>query len=241
MTEDRIMAGETVKIRILSAGAPKGGVSACIEAFTRDTGREVDIVFATAPVLRAHVERGEAEADIVIAPPATMDAFAEAGRIAAKPRVHVGSVRAGVAIREGATLPDLSSVESFTQALLEADSVVRNEASSGQYIAGLIERLGLGEALAEKTVVLPNGAAVIAHLQASSLESEIGFSQVPEIRRFEGQGITLAGPLPEEIGKTTSYEAGLLSDAAAPEPAKALLEFMESPGARELCAAAGLE
>ena len=235
------MADEPEHIRILSAGAPKGGVRACAEAFTRDTGREVDVVFATAPVLRDRVERGEAEADIVIAPPATMDAFAEAGRIAPGPRVRVGSVKAGVAVRDGATVPDLSSVESFRQALLAADSVVRNEASSGLYIAGLIERLGLGEALADKTVVLPNGAAVIAHLQASTLDSEIGFSQVPEIRRFEGQGIMLAGPLPEEIGKTTSYEAGLLSDAAAPDAAKALLEFMDSPGARELYAAAGLD
>jgi molybdate transport system substrate-binding protein len=228
-------------IRILSAGAPKGGVSACIDAFSRDTGRDVDIVFATAPVLRGQVERGGTQADIVIAPPAAMDAFAEAGRIAAGPRVRVGSVRAGVAIRKGATRPDLSSVESFKQALLAAESVVRNEASSGLYIAGLIEELGLEDALAGKTVVVPNGAAVIAHLQASSLEYEIGFSQVPEIRRFEDRGIELVGPLPEEIGKTTSYDAGLLSDAVAPEPAKALLEFMDSPTARELYAEMGLE
>jgi molybdate transport system substrate-binding protein len=236
-----LMVDETAHIRILSAGAPKGGVSACIEAFTRDTGRDVDIVFATAPVLRGRIERGEADADIVIAPPAAMDAFEEAGRIAAGPRVRVGSVKAGVAIRKGATRPDLSSVESFKHALLEAESVVRNEASSGLYIAGLIERLGLSQALAEKTVVVPNGAAVIAHLQQSSLEREIGFSQVPEIRRFEDRGIELAGPLPDEIGKTTSYDAGLLSDANAPEPAKVLLEYMDSPGAREIYAAAGLE
>lgn len=235
------MVDETTHIRILSAGAPKGGVSACIDAFTRDTGRDVDIVFATAPVLRERVGRGEAEADIVIAPPAAMDAFAEAGRIAAGLRIRVGSVKAGVAVRTGTAVPDLSSVESFKQALLAAESVVRNEASSGLYIAGLIERLGLGQALAEKTVVLPNGAAVIAHLQASTLEHEIGFSQVPEIRRFEDQGITLAGPLPEEVGNTTSYDAGLLSDAAAPDAARALLEFMASPGAREIYAAAGLE
>jgi molybdate transport system substrate-binding protein len=170
-----------------------------------------------------------------------MDAFAEAGRIAAVPRVRVGAVKAGVAIRKGAAVPDLSSVESFKQALLAADSVVRNEASSGLYIAGLIERLGLDQALAAKTVVVPNGAAVIAHLRQSNLEHELGFSQVPEIRRFEDQGIELAGPLPDEIGKTTSYEAGLLSDSELPEPAKALLEFMDSPPAQELYAAAGLE
>lgn len=228
-------------VRILSAGAPKGGVTACAETFTRDTGRAVDIGFATAPALRGRVEAGEADADIVIAPPAAMDAFAEAGLIAHEPRVPVGAVRAGVAIRRGAVRPDLSSVEGFKRSLLAAESVVRNEASSGLYIAGLIERLGLAEALADRMVVLPNGAAVIAHLQNSRLENEIGFSQVPEIRRFEGEGIELAGPLPEEIGKTTRYEAGLLAGAAAPEPARALLDFMASEEAKRIFADSGLE
>jgi len=235
------MADEPVHIRILSAGAPKGGVAACAEAFTGETGRPVDLVFATAPVLRGRVEAGEGDADIVIAPPATMDAFEAAGLIAPSPRVPIGAVRAGVAIRKGSVRPDLSSVEGFRQSLLAAESVVRNEASSGLHIAELIERLGLAEALAAKTVVVPNGAAVIAHLQKSTLAYEIGFSQVPEIRRFEDEGIELAGPLPEEIGKTTRYEAGLLTGAASPEAARKLLSFMTSPKAARLRAEAGLE
>jgi len=82
---------------------------------------------------------------------------------------------------------------------------------------------------------------VIAHLQKSTLAYEIGFSQVPEIRRFEDEGIELAGPLPEEIGRTTRYEAGLLAGAASPEAARALLSFMASPEAARLRAEAGLE
>lgn len=235
------MADEAAHIRILSAGAPKGGVSACVEAFTRKTGQAVDIEFATAPVLRGRVREGDADADIVIAPPAAMDAFEAEGLIASESRVYVGAVRAGVAIRKGAVRPDLSSVEGFRQSLLAAESVVRNEASSGLYIADLIERLGLAEALAAKTVVVPNGAAVIAHLQKSTLDYEIGFSQVPEIRRFEDRGIELAGSLPEDIGKTTRYEAGLLSGASVPDAARAFLAFMASADAARLRADAGLE
>ena len=59
-------------IQVLSAGAPKGGVAACAAAFSRDTAHEVVYRFATAPVLRAQVEKGEAEADIVIAPVPSM-------------------------------------------------------------------------------------------------------------------------------------------------------------------------
>lgn len=227
-------------IRILSAGAPKAGIRACAAAFTAKTGREVDISFATAPVVRERIEAGRADADILVAPAAAMDAFARDRRLAAGPHVPIGSVKAGVAIRDGAPVPDITSAESFEQALRAADAVIYNEASSGQYIAEMIGRLGLAEVLAARTLRLPNGAAVMARL-AGGEGNEIGFGQVPEIRRFEGQGIRLVGPLPDAIGKTTTYAAALSVGAMAPGGAMALLDFIGSPQGRRLLAAAGLE
>ena len=130
--------------------------------------------------------------------PPTYDAeFEDAGLVRASPRVVVGSVKAGVAVRAGAPEPDLSSVESFKHALLAADSVVYNQASSGLYIARMIEDLGLAEALEAKTVRVPTGAAVFTHLAESDSPAEIGFGQIPEIRRFADKGVALVGPLPE--------------------------------------------
>lgn len=227
-------------IRILSAGAPKAGVRACADAFTAETGREVGISFATAPVVRERVEAGEAGADIVVAPVAAMDTFAQDGRLAAGPRVPVGSVKAGVAIRDGAMAPDIASAESLERALLAADAVIYNEASSGQYIAEMIERLGLTGALAARTLRLPNGAAVMTRL-AEGKDIEIGFGQIPEIKRFEGKGVHLVGPLPEAIGKTTTYTAAALAGAMTPDGAMALLDFIGSPRGRRILAEAGLE
>ncbi|MDH3231549.1 MAG: substrate-binding domain-containing protein [Alphaproteobacteria bacterium] len=234
------MADETVKIRILSAGAPKGGVGACAEAFASATGHQVSVAFATAPVLRGRVEGGEAAADIVVAPVPDLQRFEEAGLTVAGTGVPVGSVRAGVAVRAGAPAPDISSAAAFEQALLAADEIVYNEASSGRYIADLLKRLGLADALRERTVLVPNGAAAMKYL-AGSRGTVIGFGQIPEIRRFTEGGVALAGPLPEPLGKTTRYAAGLLAGAAAPDAARALLDFMASPEARRLCAGAGLE
>ena len=62
-------------VQVLSAGAPKGGVSKCAEVFSRETAHRVAYRFATAPVLRAQVEAGEAEADVVVAPVPSMQAF----------------------------------------------------------------------------------------------------------------------------------------------------------------------
>ena len=235
------MAGSTKPIRILSAGAPKGGVTACAEAFIAEAGRPVEIDFATAPVLRGTVERGEAAADIVVAPVEHMKGFEDRGQVTPGSGVVVGSVKAGVAVRAGGQKPDLSSAETLKWALMSADSVVYNEASSGQYVAQMIAGLGIAEAIESHTVRLPTGSDVMSHLARSEHIFEIGFGQIPEIRRFEDRGVELAGALPEEIGKITTYAAGLLSDAAAPGAAKALLAFMASAEARLLYAKAGLE
>lgn len=231
---------KAARIRILSAGAPKIGVGRCAKAFTHKTGHEVDIAFATAPALRERLEAGVAAADILVAPAPHMKDYIRDGRIVAGTEVVLGSVAAGVAVRKGAPKPDLSSVESFRQALLAADAVIYNTASSGQFVEGLIERLGLTEALAAKTERVPTGIAVMVRLAEGSAGCEVGFCQITEIRRF-ADVVTTVGPLPAAIGKKTTYSAGLLTAAEAVETARALLDFMASPEARRIYAESGLE
>jgi len=226
-------------IRILSAGAPKQGVGDSARSFTRATGHDVDVTFATAPVLRERVEGGAAAADLLVAPVALMTDCLAAGRVEQGTDIVIGSVTAGVAVREGATPPDISSVDSLKAALLTADAVLYNVASSGQHIASMMERLGLTEALARTTERLATGSAVMERLAEGTAASEIAFGQITEISRFEGGGVTLVGPLPTEVGKKTTYAAGLLAGAA--EPARALLAYMDTPEARRIYADAGLE
>ena len=226
-------------IRILSAGAPKQGVGDCAKSFARATGHEVDVTFATAPVLRERLEKGEAAADLLVAPVTLMKDSVAAGRVEHGTDFVVGSVTAGVAVREGATPPDISSVDSLRAALRAADAVLYNVASSGQHIADMIERLGLAEELAARTERLATGSGVMTRLAEGTAASEIAFGQITEISRFEGGGVTLVGPLPQEVGKKTTYAAGLLAGAA--EPARALLAYMDSPEARRIYAEAGLE
>ena len=227
-------------IRILSAGAPKLGVGRCASAFAHKTGLEVATEFATAPAIRDRIERGAAEADVLVAPVPHIRNYADGGRIIAGTETPVGAVRAGVAVRGGTPPPDLSSVGSLKKALLEADAILYNTASSGQYIEELMERLGLAEALASKTERFPTGTAVMVRLAEGTAGREIGFGQVTEIRRFE-TGVTLVGPLPDEIGKTTHYVAGLLASTATHDSARALLDFMGSPAATRIYAESGLE
>ena len=120
-------------IRILSAGAPRVGIQQCAEAYCATAGVSFAIDFATAPVIKDRLEKGTVEADVIVAPASAMSRFVEAGRIDPESIVPVGSIAAGVVIRDGASEPDLSSPGALRQALLEADAIVYNQASSGQY------------------------------------------------------------------------------------------------------------
>ena len=134
-----------------------------------------------------------------------------------------------------------STAEAFKYAILNADSVVYNRASSGLYIEELMVRLGVAEEIAAKTTRLDTGGEVMKHVAASAALNEIGFGQIPEIRVYEDQGITLLGPLPDEIGKTTTYAAGRSASAAAPEPAQAFIDTLATPAAKEIFRATGVE
>ena len=240
MTDTTAKSGAE-EIRVLSAGAVKRGVGALAEAFGRDTGATVTVTFATAPVLKRKVEDGTAEADVFIAPVPAMKGFEEKGLVVAGTSAVIGSVKAAVVVRDGANKPDLSTAETLKKAILDADSLVYNQASSGLYIEELMARLGVAEEVAAKTTRLATGGEVMKHLAASEVLNEIGFGQIPEISVYADQGVTLVGPLPEEIGKTTTYAAGLSATARAPGPAQAFIDTMATPAAKETFRATGVE
>lgn len=228
-------------IGILSAGAPKTGVRLCAEAWSAESGTPCEIEFATAPTIRERVGAGETAADIVVAPVAAMEGFVAAGKIVDGSVVPIGEIAAGVVVRNGAEEPDLSSATALREAMLAADCIVYNQASSGQYIETMIARLGIADRVAEKTVRVPNGAAVMEYLAADDRPRTIGFGQVTEIRLHETIGVHLVGPLPAEIGKVTAYAAGVATDNADVDAAASLVSFIGSDRGRAIFAETGVE
>ena len=230
------------ELKILSAGAPKTGVVLCAEAFTKKTGIPVSVQFATAPVLREMINSGTSDADIVVAPIPTADAFAESGNTVANTGSLIGSVKAAVTVKNGAKEPDLSSAETLKQAILETDSLVYNEASSGQYIATMIEKLGIADEVASKTTRTKTGSEVMQHLHNSTLTNEIGFGQATEIQVQidKGLNVKLVGPLPTEVEKVTTYQSALLTRSADNQRAIKLLDVMASEEAQEIYRGTGL-
>jgi len=226
------------EIKVLSAGAIEPGIRAAAAAYAKQSGNEVKITFNTAPEIRKRVTAGEAF-DVVIAPPAALDEFAGAGRLASD-RVSLGRVGVGVVVRSGAESPDVSSTEALKRSMLQADSIVFNRASTGIYLENLFKRLGLYEQILPKTTRYPDGAAVMEHV-AKGKGREIGFGAATEIVLLRDKGLKLVGPLPADIQNYTSYSAAPLGSAANAELARAFVKYLGGAESKALFVAAGVD
>jgi ABC-type molybdate transport system substrate-binding protein len=230
----------TLIVHVLSAGAPKLGIGSCVDAYTGESGRAVEVEFATGKVIRARVTAGEAHADLVVAPVETLAEFARHGHTQG-PTTTLGSVRTAMVVPAGAAAPDLTKTEDLRAALLRADEVVINEASSGAHVTRGLETLGLAPALADRMVRVANGAAVMERVAGGVPGRIVGFGQLTEIQRQAHLGVRPGGALPPELARLTTYGAALLAGGALRSPAWELLGFLGQARAAALLAAAGLE
>jgi molybdate transport system substrate-binding protein len=224
------------ELKVLSAGAIEPGLKAAVAAFEKQTANTVTITFNTAPELRRRME-GNPAFDVVIAPPAVIGDFAGAGKLA-ETRAHVGRVGLGVAVREGAPVPDISNAEPLKRSVLDAESLVFNRASTGLYLEGLLKKMGVYDQVEGKTTRYPDGAAVLEHV-IKGKGREIGFGAMTEILLYQGKGLKLVGPLPPEVQNYTSYTAAPLASSTQPALAQQFVAFLSGPG-KPLFVAAGV-
>lgn len=228
------------EIRILSADAPKLGLRTLAEQFTVETGIGHAIELLQAPKITARVLSGDADADLIVIPRAQFDDLIATGHIGAEDVAVLGRVTVGVAVRNGACEPDLTSVESFVRSVLAADRVIYNTASSGLYVASVFERLGIADAIREKATVLPTGKATMETLAADTSGGAICFGHATEIRLHDGLGTHYAGPLPGEIGRQTPYAAGPLLSTPRLDAARRLVAHLTSEKGRAVFAGTGV-
>lgn len=227
------------EIKVLSAGAFKQVVLALVPAFEKQTGHKVTVDNGTAGQLKKRIEDGEAF-DVAVITPAVVDDLIGKGKIAAGSRVNLASVGVGVVVKEGAAKPDVSTVETFKQALLAAKSVAyidpASGGSSGIYIDKLLVKLGIADQIRPKAKLKKGGH--VADLIVSG-EAELGLHQISEI--VPVKGAVLVGPLPKEIQNTTTYAAGLSASAKDSEAAKALIGMLSGPAAATMLKSKGME
>jgi molybdate transport system substrate-binding protein len=167
--------------------------------------------------------RGE-HGDVVIMARSELDVLVKKGLVVSGSQVDLVRSRIGMAVRAGAPLPDISTVEKFKKVLLAAHSIAYSDSASGVYIGGeLYQKLGLARELAAKSKQIP---AEPVGLSVARGDVEIGFQQMSELKPIPG--ITIVGPIPDELQKITLFAAGIVASSTDQDAARALIRFLAS-------------
>jgi molybdate transport system substrate-binding protein len=232
-------AAEAAEIKVLSAGAMRGVIDALLPDFEKQTGHKVAVENATAGVLAKRIEDGEAF-DLAVVTAVVVDGLAGKGKIAGDSRRALAKVGMGVAVKAGAPLPDIKTVDAFKRTLLEAKSVgyinPKAGGTTGAFFEQLIEKLGIADQVRAKAKLKDGG--YVADLVASG-EAEVGVHVISEI--VPVKGAVLVGPLPAEIQTTTTYVGGIGAASVNAEAAKALLQYIAGPASTPVLKAKGME
>jgi molybdate transport system substrate-binding protein len=227
------------EIKVLTAGAFKQVLLAMVPEFEKQTGHKVTVENATVGELTRRIDGGEAF-DLAIMTPRAIEDLTGKGKFAAGSRQTLARVGVGVVVRDGTPKPDISSVDAFKKSLLAAKSVAYIDpaagGSSGIYVSGLLDKLGIAGEVKPKAKLI-HGGAVADHIAKG--EAEVGIHQISEI--LPVKGIVLVGPLPADIQNYTVYAAGLGKNAKSPEAAQALIKALSGPAAADVLKSKGME
>ena len=217
-----------------------GAVTALAPPFAARTGEAAEIVFEPMGALEARLAAGQMPDVLILAAPAigTLDA---AGSLVAGSRVEVARAPIGIAIRDGAPAPDVSTPQAFTATLAAARAIALSDpavgGSAGIYLRDLFRRIGVSEMIAAKT--LPQKSGVAAAECVGRGEADLAMSFIPELR--QGSGVRVLGPLPPPFGHATAYAAAVPARSQAADAARAFIALLTAPGARAIWEAAGFE
>jgi molybdate transport system substrate-binding protein len=142
-----------------------------------------------------------------------------------------------LAVKSGATKPDVSSAQKLKEALLAAKAVCYSGGASGIHFVQACEKLGIKDTVAAK-LVKPRPGEMVGPVLVRG-EADIGVQQPAEL--LPVAGIEIIGPLPPELRQTIVYGATVFSGSAQREANQAFIAFMRSDAARGVLRHAGLD
>jgi molybdate transport system substrate-binding protein len=229
---------QAAEIAVLAAAAIQEPFEAVVHAFEHDTGNKVAATFGSVGVIGAKLKAG-APADLVVTSTPVATAAEKDGTARAASRAVIGRVEIGVAVREGAPLPDIATADAFKKTLLDAKSVSYTDPAGGGtaavFVAGLLDRLGIADAIKGKSLKFNTGREVSDAVARGDAAIGIGFTS----EFIHVTGVKVAGALPKEIEFVNEYSAYIPAASAAADAAQALIAYLARPASHDIFKAAG--
>jgi len=226
------------EITLIAPGGIRAALEQLIPNFERKTGNKVRATFGSGGGTKDLVVRGGAF-DVPIVQPPYPEVLAS-GNVVAESATPLATVTVGVAVRQGAPKPDISTPDAVKRMLLAAKSIsypnAANGAAAGVSFNESLKKLGISEQMQPKIKLAQGGAGAMEAVAKG--EVEIGLTFLSEMNQ---PGIDVVGPLPREVLTPTALVGFVSSHAKDPAAAKALLEYLASPEAAPVYRAHGMQ
>jgi molybdate transport system substrate-binding protein len=233
--------GPTPGLQLLCAGAVQGLVRALEVRWREATGAPIVGRFGAVGAMKDALLAG-APCDVLVVTDAMLRELGDAGAVDRPSIRAIGRVRTGVAARSGEAIPALRTPDALKAALLAAPAIYVPDtvkSTAGAHVVAVLERLGIGPAVAARLAVFPNGATAMKALAEQGAPGALGCTQVTEI--LCTPGLALAGALPDPLGLATVYGAGTARNATDAALAARFIDLLCGDAAETQRRAGGFE
>ncbi len=215
---------EAGEVRLYASAALKPLIDAAGPQFESASGHKLVVKYDLTPAVKTKIEAGEAF-DVAVANPPHVDDLIKQGKLAQGSRADIARFGVGVGVKAGAARPELGSTAALKDALLKAKSIAYVGAgTSGAYVAGLFQKLGVADQVKDK---LKSGDVGQSLSAVANGEAEIVIMPVPLIR--SRAGVDLAGIMPAEFQDYITMSAGLSPNPQDGAAAQALVAYLMAP------------
>jgi molybdate transport system substrate-binding protein len=209
------------EIKVVTVGALQNGLKPLGVEFGKQ-GDQVNYTFTNPANLSKVLADGKF--DLIIAAAPSVEELGKSGGLQAGSMVKAVRVGIGVAVKEGAPKPDVSTPEAFKKAITAARNIVYTDPStpngSGVLTMRILAAAGLVEAVKAKGK--QDGLGPGKELIAKG-EYEMGLFNISEATI---PGVVVAGPVPAPLQEYTTYDAAVMANAANKDGAAAFLKFV---------------
>jgi molybdate transport system substrate-binding protein len=229
------------ELRVMTSGAFTAAHLELIPQVEKLTGKKVVTVTTSVGTgetsIHNRLKRGEVADIVIVAEPLFRQLQGE-GLVQKGGEKPVARSSMGIAVREGAPKPELSTAAGLKKLFLDAKCIAYSASVSGEYLTTeLYKRLGIHDECMPKSHFTGGGertGAVVARGAA-----DVAFQQISEL--LPVPGIAHITPLPPEVQKVTSFYAGVGSSATDAAIARKAIEFLASKEAGSAVTKTGLE
>jgi molybdate transport system substrate-binding protein len=228
------------EIKVLCAAGFRTVMDDLVPKFERASGHKLVVSFDTAGLALKRLQGGEA-ADLVILPREGIDTLVKEGKAATDNVTPLARVGLNLAVRKGASKPDISSPDALKRTLLAAKSIsyldpASGGASSSQF-AKVLDQLGIAKEMKAKTVLVGN---------TKEMEPLVANGKAEIVVQIRGNlltlsGIDIVGPLPGSLYQPFAFTAVVMGSAKEAGTARALVNYLRTPESAKVIKSKGMD